>query len=202
MGDLKIGMGTSGDLILDKYGLKELETKPVGQWTEADRQNVMSACKKENMAPRLPVLFNQANIELLLKKSYCRGCGSCCGWGPNAVPADSHGLFLFENELKRIGQRSKIISKQIEEKAVKHESESNAWYLPFPCIFRSKHSCKVYEARPFACRTFPLLNYVLDGKYYIAVNVQCEYGSDIYLAALKEIGNQLPSDISLSNDLK
>ena len=75
MGDLKIGMGTSGDLILDKYGLKELQTKPVGQWTEADRQNVMSACKKENMAPRLPVLLNQANIELLLKKSYCRGCG-------------------------------------------------------------------------------------------------------------------------------
>jgi Fe-S-cluster containining protein len=189
------------DSILDKYWLADLETKPVGQWTEADRQNVLSACKKENMAPQLPILFNPGNIELLLKKSYCRGCGSCCGWGQNAVPADAHGLFLFESELKRISQRSRIISKQIESKATRHESDANAWYLPFPCIFRPKHRCKVYEVRPFACRTFPLLNYVLDGKYYIAVNVQCDYGSDIYLAALREIGNNLPSD-SLSDDLK
>jgi Fe-S-cluster containining protein len=79
---------------------------------------------------------------------------------------------------------------QLTKTATRHESQANAWFLPFPCIFHAQQSCSIYEARPFACRTFPLLNYLLEGKYYIAVNVQCEYGSDIYRHALEEIAKR------------
>ena len=163
-----------------------LKTKPIALWTDQDREGVIEACKIENMSPRLPILFTPENIESLLKKSYCRGCGACCGHGPKAVPPDSRSLFLFESELRRVGQHGGLKWAQLTKNATRHESKANGWYLPFPCIFHTEQSCRVYESRPFNCRTFPLLNYLLDGKYYIAVNVQCEYGSDIYRHALEE----------------
>jgi Fe-S-cluster containining protein len=173
--------------MLDKYGLEALKTKPVSLWTDSDYDNVVNACRKENMSPRLPILFNTSNIERLLAKSRCRGCGLCCGCGPAANCSHGPGVFLFDNELKQLVPCSSYSWKQLKKRIIKHENLPNAWYLPFPCIFRLKNQCQVYEARPFVCRTYPLSNYLLNGKYYIAVNVQCEYGSDIYRAVLREL---------------
>jgi Fe-S-cluster containining protein len=176
----------TGDSMLDKYGLGDLKTKHVSLWTDSDYKNILDACRKENVSPQLPLLFNNSNIKRLLEKSHCRRCGRCCGWGPNPLPSGP-GVFLFDTELKLLSQHSNYSWKQLKKKTISHESTPHASYLPFPCIFRLKDKCQVYEARPFPCRAYPLSNYLLNGKYYIAVNVQCEYGSDIYRAVLSEL---------------
>ena len=176
-----------GDAIFDKYGLGNLKDRRLSLWTEDDYENVISACIKENMAPQLPLLFNSENIERLMKHSHCRECGLCCGWGPHPISPHSQGVFLFESELKKIEQESKYKRDRLIRIATKHESHPGAWYLPFPCVFRKNERCEIYQARPFPCHTYPLSNYLLNGKYYIAVSVQCKYGSDIYKAVLREL---------------
>jgi Fe-S-cluster containining protein len=177
----------TGESILEKHGLGGLENKPVSRWSEADFEAVLNACRIENMSPRLPLLFNPSNIDRLLLKSNCMGCGRCCGHAPDNTGVAGPGVFLFEDELKKLSRHSDNPWKQLKKKVTKHESVPGAWYLPFPCIFRRRDKCQAYEARPFACRTFPLSNYQLNGKYYIAVNVQCRYGGEIYKSVLKEL---------------
>jgi Fe-S-cluster containining protein len=178
---------SNGDSIMGKHGLEAPDAKPLGLWSDADFENVLDACRKENMSPRLPLLFNPANIERLLRKSSCRGCGICCGWGPGSAQEAGPGVFLFEDELEKLGNHPGCSGSRLNEKVIRDERLPGAWYLPFPCIFRSGERCRVYEARPFACRTFPLANYQLNGKYYIAVNVQCRYGAEIYKSVVKEL---------------
>jgi Fe-S-cluster containining protein len=178
---------SEGDAILDKYGLSELRDKPLRLWTDCDYEGVLNACARENMAPRLPILFNDDNIARLLEKSCCQGCGRCCGCGGDPIGTNGPGVFVFEAELDCIKKQSPGNWKQLEARLIRHEEAPRAWFMPFPCIFRKGERCQVYEARPFACRAFPLSNYQINDKYYIAVNVQCEYGRDLYKAALAEL---------------
>ena len=186
----------TGDSMLDKYGLGDLKTKHVSLWTDSDYKNIVEACRKENVSPQLPLLFNTINIKRLLEISYCRRCGYCCGWGPNPLPPGP-GVFLFDTELKLLSQHSNYSLKQLKKRTIRHESAPNARSLPFPCIFYLKDKCQVYEARPFACSTYPLSNYLVNGKYYIAVNVQCEYGGDIYRAVLSEFTANRAADTGI-----
>jgi Fe-S-cluster containining protein len=171
-------------LDLDKCGLAELKTKDVRLWTDSDYENLVNAFKTQNMAPQLPIPFNPPNIKRLLSKSHCRQCGLCCE--PNPEFPSEPGVIVFDNELKLINKLHEFSWKQLKKKTVRHESDTNARYIPFPCSFHIKNKCLVHEAKPMACRIYPLTNYLFHGKGYTAVNVRCEYGSDIYKAAMSE----------------
>jgi Fe-S-cluster containining protein len=75
--------------------------------------------------------------------------------------------------------------KELAGKLTKHATEKDAWCLPLPCIYYKDGHCLIYNVRPKVCRTYPLTGVAHDDISYIAINLGCDYGKDIYKRLLK-----------------
>lgn len=102
----------------------------------------------------------------------CQQCGRCCmgDYGDNTVS-------IFPFEIRRISEKTGLKREDI---AVPTPSEDRddagnihtfEWILKKnrDCTFLDKGLCKIYECRPYICRTYPF--YLLDGRLRIS---ECE----------------------------
>ena len=167
-------------LDLQKYGLSYLEEKNVKDWSDYDIDKLLNASENENIAPTVDIHFRQDNVEKLLSKSYCRRCGKCCL--PNPLDPDHPGVMVYEKDLRLIAKHSSYSYKYLKKKAVLNTDPSLARcrHFPLPCMFYKKGECQIYDVRPFICRIYPLIESPRNGELYIAINVRCDYGKDLY----------------------
>jgi len=185
------------DLDLAKYGLGHLaQTRPL-DLTAAEIDQVLDAFANEDMAP--PVFdanVGYRQINELLAKSRCRGCGKCCL--PNPLNPSYPGVEVVEDELKKIIKHFHISHKaikngtkrgnQIRDPNPPHHVLNTTW-LTQPCMFHDsgKRRCTVHELRPLVCRIYPL---VFNGSA-ISLKVNCEYGKDLYRSLIAEIKSRV-----------
>ena len=167
-------------LDLEKYGLSYLENKNIHAWTDSDIDKLLDAFANETIAPTVDLPFTPPTVKTLLAKSYCRRCGKCCL--PNPLDPDDPGVMVSENELKLIAEHSNFSYKQLKKKSVKYKNpdRENVRHLPLPCMFYHEGECQVYNVRPLVCKIYPITDSLRNGKPYIAINVRCDYGKDLY----------------------
>jgi len=102
----------------------------------------------------------------------CQRCGRCCmgNYGDNTVS-------IFPFEIRRISEKTGLKREDI---AVPTPSDDRddaenihtfEWILKKnrDCTFQDKGLCKIYECRPYICRTYPF--YLLDGRLMVS---ECE----------------------------
>ena len=184
------------DLDLAKYGLGHLAQKRLLDLTGTEIDQVLDAYANEDMAP--PVFNDNGDprqIDELLSKSYCRGCGKCCL--PNPLNPAYPGVEVVEDELERIIKRFHVSHRAIKNGTKKGGQIRNP-YPPYqvlstkrltqPCMFHDfkKKRCKVYQFRPLVCKIYPL---IFNGSV-ISLKVNCEYGKDLYRSLIAEIRNK------------
>jgi len=102
----------------------------------------------------------------------CTECGKCCTGSPGYV-------FLEESDIERLSTSLEIdrdaflkkYTRQIGKQISLIELEPH-----YDCIFLQKGlSCRVYNARPKQCRTFPFWQHVIqDEKSWKATKADCE----------------------------
>lgn len=108
----------------------------------------------------------------------CRKCARCCRaeYGDNTV-------FIFPFEIRRICEKTGLGRDELVIPAPSEDMDSQGnihtfeWVLRKngDCIFLKKGLCRIYECRPYICKTYPF--YLLDGRLMIS---ECEgIGGDI-----------------------
>jgi Fe-S-cluster containining protein len=173
-------------LDLKKYGLKHLEATQIKDYSNEDIEKLVNAYSKELIAPRIPwILFNSDSVKWLLSLSKCRQCGKCCR--ENKEVPDNPGIIVSESDLERISKNSKHSLKYLRKVAQVNMNpvyKTRAKYLPLPCMFYILQSrrCKIYFYRPGICSLYPVSN---SPKGDVTVDVQCEFGKEIFKKALK-----------------
>jgi len=190
------------DLDLAKYGLSHLAQKRPLDFTATEIDQVLDAFANEDMAPPIfDATVNPRQIDELLSKSYCRGCGKCCL--PNPRNPAYPGVEVVEDELKAIIDHFHISHRAIKKGTKKGDQIRNpnppyqvldTKWLTQPCMFHDfkKKRCQVYQLRPLVCKIYPLIfNYSA-----ISLKVNCEYGKDLYRSLMAEIRNSAQSNIS------
>ncbi len=95
----------------------------------------------------------------------CRNCAQCCRaeYGDNTV-------FIFPFEIRRICEKTGLVREDfvIPAPSEDRDSEGNIhtfeWVLRKngDCIFLKKGLCRIYECRPYICKTYPF--YLMDGR--------------------------------------
>ncbi len=176
------------ELDFDKYGLSALKNTPVYHWQDSDIEKLIDAFATENIAPALyGPAFTPENVRGLLALSHCRRCGKCCL--PNPAKPEHPGVLVGEPDLERIADKTAHTFRYLKKRAPLSRDPKfvQGRYLPLPCTFydEEKEECRIYNARPFICTTFPVTN--IPGRTGIAVNVGCDYGKDIYKSLLSRI---------------
>lgn len=182
-------------LDLAKYGLNCLAGKYLWDLTSSELDEVLNAFVKEDMAPSIGLPVEAKRIGELLNRSYCRGCGKCC-LGINTSNPLHPGLEVYEDELKLMGKYAHISYKFLKKRTRVGQLLRNperpsevvkTRWLTFPCMFYDSKTkrCRVYEARPIVCKTYPV---TLENS--LCVKVNCEYGKDIYKSFVTELKNK------------
>jgi Fe-S-cluster containining protein len=108
----------------------------------------------------------------------CLNCAHCCRaeYGDNTV-------FIFPSEIRRISERTDLKRDDFVMPAPSQDRDSNGnihtfeWVLRKngDCIFLKGGLCRIYECRPYICKTYPF--YLVDGCLMIS---ECEgIGGDI-----------------------
>ncbi|MFZ2410056.1 MAG: YkgJ family cysteine cluster protein [Candidatus Methanoperedens sp.] len=108
----------------------------------------------------------------------CQKCARCCmaEYGDNTVS-------VFPFEIRRICEKTGLMRDElvIPTPSEDRDSQGNIhtfeWVLRKngDCIFLEKGLCRIYECRPFICKTYPF--YLLDGRLMVS---ECEgIGGDI-----------------------
>ncbi len=102
----------------------------------------------------------------------CRNCAHCCQaeYGDNTV-------FVFPFEIRRIrektghGREDFVIPTPSEDRDSEGNVHTFEWVLRKngDCIFLKDGLCRIYESRPYICKTYPF--YLLDGRLMIS---ECE----------------------------
>ena len=95
--------------------------------------------------------------------SACLSCqGRCC-------TGESGYIYVNKNEIERIAAFLKIdkesfISEYLFKKGYRYSIKEREINGEFECIFfdREANGCKIYQARPIQCRTFPFWEYYKD----------------------------------------
>ncbi|MFO7850495.1 MAG: YkgJ family cysteine cluster protein [Spirochaetia bacterium] len=93
----------------------------------------------------------------------CRRCGACCRYEPGFV-------FLSKNDLQRLAaaltlEEDAFIRMYCRfvtidgKRRVSLQEKSN-----YDCIFWENGGCRVYDARPFQCRSFPFWTNILESR--------------------------------------
>lgn len=98
----------------------------------------------------------------------CQKCGRCCmgDYGDNTVS-------IFPFEIRRISEKTGLKRNDIaaptpsEDRDDAGNTHTFEWILKKnrDCTFLDKGLCKIYEFRPYICRTYPF--YLLDGRLMI-----------------------------------
>lgn len=124
---------------------------------------------------------NSKGLEVLqqeiLKHVRCKDCGWCCS---------SCNVLLLDEDVIRLCKYLGIKFEEFYDKYMDKETVLN--YLVFPCPFidtnKGMEKCKVYDARPKVCRTFPFNGSLL--------NIDpCFIGKDIMIIIDEKIAENI-----------
>jgi len=168
---------------LDKHGISYLKFKPISSWNDDDFAKLFNAIASEHAAPVVDLPFIAENIEALLSVSSCRQCGNCCK--AEITNDENASVVADKEELEAIAQEINTDFKELAGKLSKHPTQKDAWCWPLPCLYYQDGQCRIYNVRPKVCRTYPLTGVAQDDISYIAINLECDYGKDIYKRLLK-----------------
>lgn len=105
-------------------------------------------------------LIKKENYSYAFDASACLACqGRCC-------TGESGYIYVTKAEIESI---SKLLNLNIKDfmqqylfkKFYKYSIKENRYKDEFECVFydRDTNGCKIYEARPIQCRTFPFWDY-------------------------------------------
>lgn len=92
--------------------------------------------------------------------SACSSCqGRCC-------TGESGYIYVNKNEIEKIAELlnldiNKFVSKYLFKKGYKYSIKESVFNDSHECIFydRDSNGCKIYDARPLQCKTFPFWDY-------------------------------------------
>ena len=93
-------------------------------------------------------------------KFTCRRCGACCRYDPGFV-------FLSKNDVERLCEALSLEEAEFVRRYCRvvridgKERLSLKEERDYDCIFWKDGGCRVYEARPFQCRSFPFWSNIL-----------------------------------------
>jgi|SRR3972149_3234119 len=122
-------------------------------------------------------------------KFKCTACGDCCTGAPGHV-------WVNKTEIEALAALLKISVVEFETKYVRQVGIRKS-LIEFPngdCVFfdSDRRTCKVYEARPLQCRTFPFWPSNLSSPQAWQETANCCPGCNHGpLISLKEIKSQL-----------
>ena len=167
----------------EKYGLGYLTMQHTSTWRDEDFDKLFDAFISEQAAPIIDFPFISENIDDLLAVSECRQCGKCCTAG--TMEAKDTSVEVNKSELEAIAKEINTPVDELTAKLKKHPTKKNSWSIPLPCMFYENDKCQVYNARPQVCHTYPLAGVTHDEITYIAINLGCDYGRDIYKRLLR-----------------
>jgi len=99
----------------------------------------------------------------------CKNCAQCC-----KVEGGDNTVLVFPSEIKRIRKKTGLKRDDfaLPMPSQDRDSEGNIhtfeWVLRKNgnCIFLEDGVCRIYEARPYLCRTYPF--YLLEGKLMVS----------------------------------
>ena len=105
-------------------------------------------------------LMKQDGFDYAFSPNACQTCqGRCC-------TGESGYIYVNKNEIEKI---SKLLNLEIKEfvkrylfkKMYKYSIKEIQYNDSFECIFydRESNGCKIYDARPTQCKTFPFWDY-------------------------------------------
>ncbi len=103
---------------------------------------------------------------------HCTGCGDCCTGAPGAV-------WLNDEDVARLAAHLKLTPAELERDHVRALGAGRSLFERFngDCEFfdGETRGCRVYEARPTQCRTYPWWPHHLDSpEAWARVKSECE----------------------------
>ncbi len=187
-------------LDLEKYGLSYLKGGNVLDLTNPDMDKLLNALGNDDISVNVPIPFTPYNVKELLSQSECGRCGKCCI--PNPLNPRSPGVEVFEDELKLIAHHlhshyETLKKKTVEGKNLNSPFQSNqvaiTRRLPLPCPFYNEktNDCQVHLVRPTVCTIYPVI--FGENNTYIDIKVNCDYGKDLAISALKNLKMNNPN---------
>jgi hypothetical protein len=122
----------------------------------------------------------------------CTGCGKCCSGPPGYV-------WLSEQDIDSLSTHLNITQQVFIKEYTRSVNgrlsllEKFRSYGEYNCIFLEGKLCKVYQARPVQCRTFPWWPRVLESQEeWMRTSTECEgIRSDAPIVPKEEIAKQL-----------
>jgi len=105
-------------------------------------------------------IIKQDGYSYSFDASACNTCqGRCC-------TGESGYIYVTKSEIEKIAELlgldvREFVSKYLFKKMYKYSIKEIEYNNSFECIFydRESNGCKIYEARPTQCRTFPFWDY-------------------------------------------
>lgn len=105
-------------------------------------------------------IIEKENFPYKFDASACESCqGRCC-------TGESGYIYVTQNEIIRIAELleltiSDFAVEYLFKKGYKYSIKENKFNDSYECAFydRASNGCKIYEARPLQCRTFPFWDY-------------------------------------------
>ena len=187
-------------LDLEKYGLLYLEGSNILTLTSSDMDKLLNALGADDISVKIPIPFTPDNVEGVLSYSECRKCGRCCI--PNPLNPGSPGVEVLEDELKVIANHLHLTYETLGEKTLKGKNLNSPQQLndvastrrlPLPCPFYDEETneCQVYSVRPVVCLIYPII--FGENKTYIEIKVNCDYGKDLAISALRYLRTNNPN---------
>lgn len=110
----------------------------------------------------------------------CLRCGGCCWNVRNSIPLESIDVFRLVKHLRKVGYFTcDNIAETIPEIAVATEISEGGYFMlcmkteqpQDKCIFLNGDTCDVHEAKPRACRIYPLSAYPNNGYTGIQLSI-------------------------------
>ena len=187
-------------LDLEKYGLLYLKGRNILDLTSSDMDKLLNALGNDDISVNVPIPFTPDNVEGVLSYSECRRCGKCCL--PNPLNPGSPGVEVLEDELKLIANHLHLPYETLEEKTFKgknlnsphqsnHVASTRRLSLPCPFYEEKTNECRVYSVRPVVCTIYPII--FGENKTYIDIKVNCDYGKDLAISALRYLRTNNPN---------
>lgn len=106
------------------------------------KYNPIEAKVLKNITPELEKIESE-----LFEKINCLDCANCCKTTPTIFTA---------SDINRICKRTNMSKKFFLENIVLKDLDGTYTSLSTPCYFLAEdNSCKIYEFRPLACRSYP-----------------------------------------------